>query len=146
MGLKEGEGWRSVGGGDHNLKGALPQWESLPMNNHTDEPRRKRGGRKKLSEKEREMGDEWRRKTNKMRRRKKKKEGCPRNHTSQTFQARRLLSVFPSVITTLLMFLLLFSSVRSSIHNLALENTQPSFSCLFKLVAELFVSAHMQKE
>lgn len=41
MGLKEGEGWRSVGG-DLNLKGALPQWESLPMNNHTDEPRRKR--------------------------------------------------------------------------------------------------------
>lgn len=27
-------------GGDLNLKGALPQWESLPMNNHTDEPQR----------------------------------------------------------------------------------------------------------
>lgn len=37
MGLKEGEGWRG-GKGDLNLKGALPQWESLPMNNHTDEP------------------------------------------------------------------------------------------------------------
>lgn len=37
MGLKEGEGWRG-GNGDLNLKGALPQWESLPMNNHTDEP------------------------------------------------------------------------------------------------------------
>jgi len=30
------------GGGGLNLKGALPQWESLPMNNHTDEPRRER--------------------------------------------------------------------------------------------------------
>lgn len=29
--------------GDLNLKGALPQWESLPMNNHTDEPRRASG-------------------------------------------------------------------------------------------------------
>lgn len=53
MGLKEGEGWRDCveGGGDLNLKGALPQWESLPMNNHTDEPRREREG----SEKERDV-------------------------------------------------------------------------------------------
>lgn len=34
-------GWGA--GGDLNLKGALPQWESLPMNNHTDEPRREGG-------------------------------------------------------------------------------------------------------
>lgn len=34
-------GWG--GGGDLNLKGALPQWESLPMNNHTDEPQREGG-------------------------------------------------------------------------------------------------------
>lgn len=31
-----------TGRGDLNLKGALPQWESLPMNNHTDEPERER--------------------------------------------------------------------------------------------------------
>lgn len=42
-------------GGDLNLKEALPQWESLPMNNHTDEPRRKREGREKQRG---EMGDE----------------------------------------------------------------------------------------
>lgn len=35
--------WGGWGGGDLNLKGALPQWESLPMNNHTDEPRREGG-------------------------------------------------------------------------------------------------------
>lgn len=39
-----------VVGGDLNLKGALPQWESLPMNNHTDEPWRE----KKEWEKEKE--------------------------------------------------------------------------------------------
>lgn len=47
-------GW----GGDLNLKGALPQWESLPMNNHTDEPQRETergmGGR--------EVESEWKRK------------------------------------------------------------------------------------
>lgn len=41
-----------VGGRDLNLKGALPQWESLPMNNHTDEPwrERERDGRKREGE------------------------------------------------------------------------------------------------
>lgn len=45
--MHEGWDWRKggdggTGRGDLNLKGALPQWESLPMNNHTDEPERER--------------------------------------------------------------------------------------------------------
>lgn len=35
--------WGGGAGGDLNLKGALPQWESLLMNNHTDEPQSEGG-------------------------------------------------------------------------------------------------------
>lgn len=61
MGLKEGKGWRdgagngAVWGGDLNLKGALPQWESLPMNNHTDEPQSERGMGERRRENRRRM-------------------------------------------------------------------------------------------
>lgn len=58
------EGW-----GNLNLKGALPQWESLPMNNHTDEPEkewwRKRGA----------MMTVWRRKTNMIQKQNEEKPG-----------------------------------------------------------------------
>lgn len=37
------DGTKGRGRGGLNLKGALPQWVSLPMNNYTDEPWRKRG-------------------------------------------------------------------------------------------------------
>lgn len=53
-----------TGRGDLNLKGALPQWESLPMNNHTDEPEREREG--EAEKRVWEMGIEWERKTNKL--------------------------------------------------------------------------------
>lgn len=43
MELKEGGLGAEEEEGGLNLKGALPQWESLPMNNYTDEPWRKRG-------------------------------------------------------------------------------------------------------
>ena len=55
-GTEGGGRMEGLGGGDLNLKGALPQWESLPMNNHTDEPRREREReREREGEREREM-------------------------------------------------------------------------------------------
>lgn len=53
------------GGGDLNLKGALPQWESLLMNNHTDEPQSE-GGMGERETGRKQTRDEWRRKTNKI--------------------------------------------------------------------------------
>lgn len=53
MGLKDGEGLGWEGRGDLNLKGTLPQWESLPMNNHTDEPQREREQEGEKTERER---------------------------------------------------------------------------------------------
>lgn len=47
----ETEGLR--GGGDLNIRGALPQWESLLMNNYSDEPERERTTER---EREREGG------------------------------------------------------------------------------------------
>lgn len=103
--MHEGWDWRKGedggtgrGGGDLNLKGALPQWESLPMNNHTDEPERAR-------ERQRKEHESWGlnrkgKKTNKLLK-KKTEIRMSWNQASEILQARRLLGVFPPLFSSL---------------------------------------------